>query len=521
MQKLPVGRQNFATLRKNNYLYVDKTKYVHKMIESGDINFLSRPRRFGKSLLLSTLKELFEGNKKLFEGLYIYDKWEWEDNYPVITIDLAGGTYNNLNVLETKLKDIIHRIARDFQVNIYSESLEEKFTDLISEISKKTNKSVVVLIDEYDKPIISNLQNKNLEEIQSKLGSFYEVLKTNDQYIKFIFLTGVSKFTKVSVFSKLNNVDDLTLIDEFNSMCGYTQEELEDNFSDYIKNLSNKFKTSNSEIIAKIKTFYNGYSWNGREKVYNPYSTLLCFKHGEFSKNWFNTGTPNVLADYPLNRYNLKAIAEPNMVTDSELKNPTTSNMKDEILLFQTGYLTINNIETKEDEKFYDLRIPNYEVKSALFENLVSQYSKIPLYDMLEYARKLLKYTIEANCTKIKETLGDYLSPIPTDLRGKDEKYYHTLIFMLLYTAKLHVHSEVHSYKGNADLIIEENDYVIIIEFKQSNKSSINYMINKALKQIETQEYGRQYKNKKIIKGAIVFKESEIGCKIIKECNDL
>ncbi|MDR3063602.1 MAG: ATP-binding protein [Methanobrevibacter sp.] len=517
MQKLPVGRQDFAIIRENDYLYVDKTKYIHEMIKSGDINFLSRPRRFGKSLLISTLKELFEGNKKLFEGLYIYDNWDWEDKYPVIHIDLAGGDYDSVKEFEDTLEDIVHRIARNFQIEIYSKRLNGKFTDLITEIHNKTQKKIVVLVDEYDKPIISNLQNKNLEEIQSKLGSFYEVLKTNDKYIKFIFLTGVSKFAKVSVFSKLNNVDDLTFVDRFNSICGYTQEELESNFPEYIKKLSTKFNSSDKEIIEKIKAFYNGYSWNGREKVYNPFSTLLCFKHGEFSKNWFNTGTPNVLADYPLKKYNLKSIVEPSIVTDSELKNPTTFNIKDEILLFQTGYLTISNIETNEDEKFYYLKLPNYEVKSALFENLISQYSKIPLYDILDYANKLLKYTIEANCTKIKETLGDYLSPIPSDLRGKDEKYYHTLIFMLLYTAKIHVHSEVHSYKGNADLIIEEGDYVIIIEFKQSNKSSINYMINEALKQIEKQEYPRQYKNKNIIKGAIVFKDSEIGCKLIKE----
>ncbi|KZX12108.1 ATP-binding protein [Methanobrevibacter curvatus] len=517
MQELPIGTQSFSVLRENNYLYVDKTKDILKLTKNSRINFLSRPRRFGKSLLVSTLKELFEGNKKLFKGLYIYDNWDWEDKYPVIHIDLAGGNYDSANELKDNLDDIIHTIARKLQVEIYSKTLKGKFTDLISEISKKTKKKVVVLIDEYDKPIISNLQNKNLEKIQSKLGSFYEVLKANDQYIKFIFLTGVSKFAQVYVFSKLNSVDDLTLIDEFNSICGYTQKELETNFPEHIKKLSNKFNTSDKGIIEKIKTFYNGYSWNGREKVYNPFSTLLCFKHGEFSKNWFNTGTPNLLVDYPLNKYNLKSLAEPNIVTDSELKNPTASNIRDEILLFQTGYLTVDKIETKEDEKFYYLKLPNYEVKSALFENLISQYSKIHLHDILDYANKLLKYTIETNCTKIKETLGDYLSPIPNDLRGQDERYYHTLVFMLLYTAKIHVHSEVHSYKGNADLIIEEDDHVIIIEFKQSSKSSINYMINEALEQIEKQEYSRQYKNKKIIKGAIAFKNSEIGCKLIKE----
>ncbi|MDR3062744.1 MAG: AAA family ATPase, partial [Methanobrevibacter sp.] len=323
MEKLPVGIQTFSQIREEGYVYVDKTKYMYEITTQGKPYFLSRPRRFGKSLLISTLKELFQGNKKLFKGLYIYDKWNWEETYPVIHIDLAGGTYNDLNDLENKLKSIINRIARNFQVKIYSEPLDEKFTDLISEISKKTNKKVVILIDEYDKPIISNLQNKNLDKIQSKLGNFYEVLKTNDPYIRFIFLTGVSKFAQVSVFSKLNNLDDLTLVDEFNSICGYTQEELEANFQPFIQKLADKFQISYLDALDRLKSFYDGYSWNGKVKVYNPYSTLLCFKHGEFGQEWFNTGTPSVLANYPIGAYSLESIAEPDRVTSNELKNST------------------------------------------------------------------------------------------------------------------------------------------------------------------------------------------------------
>ncbi|MDR3062580.1 MAG: ATP-binding protein, partial [Methanobrevibacter sp.] len=445
------------------------------------------------------------------------DKWDWNEKYPVIHIDLAGGTYNTVNELEDNINDKIYRIARNFQIKIHSKTLSEKFTDLITEVYKKFKKKVVVLIDEYDKPIISNLQNKNLEKIQSKLGSFYEVLKTNDSYTKFVFITGVSQFAHVSIFSKLNIMDDLTLVDEFNSICGYTQEELEDNFQPCIQKLADKFQMTYLETLERIKIYYDGYSWNGKESVYNPYSTLLSFKHGKFSKSWFNTGTSRVLINYPLNKYNIKAIVEPSILSDDEIENITTNYIKDEVLLFQTGYLTVDKIETNEIGNLYHLKIPNYEVKTALFKNLVIQHSKLPISDVLEYANKLLKYTIDGNCEKIKETLGDYLSPIPNELRGNNERYYHVLVFMLLYNAKIHVHSEVHSYKGNADLIIEENDYVIIIEFKQSNEKSIEYMINEALEQIEKQEYPRQYKNKNIIKGAIVFKDSEIGCKLIKE----
>ena len=517
MKKLPIGIQTFSEIREENYIYIDKTKYIHKIATEGKVYFLSRPRRFGKSLLISTIKELFKGNAKLFEGLYVYDNWDWDQQYPVILLDFGGGDYETINSLEDTINDIIYELAREFQVKIYSKTLGRKFKDLITGIYNKTGKKVVVLIDEYDKPIISNLQNKNLKKIQTKLGSFYEILKVNDQYIKFLFITGISKLAHISVFSKLNNLDDLTLINEFNSICGYTQEEFENNFQEYIEKLSNKLNKSYDDIINQIKSYYNGYSWNGLEKVYNPYSTLLCLKHGEFSKNWFNTGTPSVLTDFPLSKYTIKAIAEPSKVTDSEIKNSTSKNIKDEVLLFQTGYLTIENIKVEKIGGIYTLKIPNYEVETALYENLINQYSKISYVDFIEYAEKLLKYTIEGNCEKITETIGDYLSPISNKLRGTEERYYHSIIFILLYTGGLNVQNEVSSYKGSADLVLKEGNNVIVLEFKQDKVKSINYMIKKGLEQIEKKEYTRQYKNKNIIKWVIAFRDKEIGCKIIKE----
>ena len=364
---------------------------------------------------------------------------------------------------------------------------------------------------------MANLGSSDIGDFQDELGSFYEVLKMNDQYIKFIFITGISKFAHVSIFSKLNSLKDITLYDTFNSICGYTQEELEDNFNEYIEKLADKFNCSYIECVSHIKAYYNGYSWNGKEKVYNPFSTLLCFDEGEFSKNWFNTGTPSVLTQHPISKYSLKAIAEPSKVSDDEIKNPTTEIIKEEVLLFQTGYLTVENVKRERIGATYDLKIPNYEVESALFENLIKQYSNISYIDFLEYANKLLEYTIAGDEKKIIETIGDYLSPIPYQLRGEDEKYYHALIFQLLYTAGLHVHSEVNSSKGRADLVLEEGRNIIIIEFKQNKVESIDYMIKEGLKQIEEKDYSRQYKNKKIIKGVIAFRDKEIGCKIIKE----
>jgi len=284
MLKLPVGIETFSEIREDGYVYIDKTRYIHKLVTEGKSYFLSRPRRFGKSLLLSTIEELFKGNKKLFERLYIYDKWDWDEKYPVITINLAGGDYGTIADLKEALNDILNRISRNLSVPLYSTTISGKLTDLIEGLYKKTNKKVVVLIDEYDQPIISNLQNKDLEKFQDILGSFYQTLKTNDRYIKFIFITGISKFAHVSVFSKLNNLDDLSLIDEFNGICGYVQEDLESKFQDNIQKLANKFEYSYEAAINEIKAFYNGYSWNGKEKLYNPYSTLLCLRHSKFTK---------------------------------------------------------------------------------------------------------------------------------------------------------------------------------------------------------------------------------------------
>jgi len=431
---------------------------------------------------------------------------------------LAGRRYNTTERLELALNKIVTEISEDFEIKLADDdSYPDRFGELIKKLYKKTGKRVVVLVDEYDKPITSNLSEENIDDYLEILGTFYEVLKVKDDFIRFIFITGISKFAHVSVFSKLNNLDDISLVDEFNSICGYTQEELENNFQDYIGKLADKFNYGYGETLAKINSFYDGYSWNGGKKVYNPYSTLLCFKHSKFSKEWFNTGTPTVLAEYPISKYDIKAIVEPTKLSETEIKNPTTKNIKDEVFLFQTGYLTISDIESDGLDTFYTLEIPNYEVESALFENLIDQYSNIPLYDVTSYSKNLLKYFIDGNERKIEETIGDYLSPIPSVLRGQDEKYYHALIFRLLLSSKIHVHSEVRSQKGDADLIIEEKNHVIIIEFKQSNVSSTDYMIKEGFEQIEEKEYGRQYKNKKIIKGVIAFKDKKIACKIIKD----
>jgi hypothetical protein len=516
-KELPIGTQDFQILRENDYLYVDKTKHIHRMIKKGRIYFLSRPRRFGKSLLISTIKELFEGKKKLFEDLYIYNKWDWDEIYPVIVLDFGEISNKTSEKLESSIDRFINKTAKRFSVQLVDGEIGEKFADLIEEIHNATNKKVVILIDEYDKPIIDNMHDlKIANDNRCVLHNFYQILKTKDKYLKFVFLTGVSKFAQVSIFSGLNNPDDITLVKECVTICGYTQEELEDNFQEHIQKLSEDHNITYQEALDKIKHWYDGYSWNGVAKVYNPYSTLLCLKHREFSNNWFNTGTPNFLADYPLKKYDIKSITEPLRMSKGKIDKTTINNITDEALLFQTGYLTIDKIELIGNMIFYDLKIPNFEVETSLFENLVELYSNKPFDNMVEYGIKFLNYVLNGDCEGIIETIGDYLSPIPNTIRGKDERYYHAIIFRSLLTSGLKVRSEEHTYNGNVDMLIEEKDHNIIVEFKQSDKKSIDSMIKEALKQIEEKEYARPHKDKKIIKLVLAFKGKEIGCKIIK-----
>ena len=251
MQKLPIGRQDFSIIRENDYLYIDKTKYIYEMIESGDINFLSRPRRFGKSLLVSTLEELFKGNKKLFEDLYIYDKWNWEENYPIIKLDFGEISHDSSSNLKLSLNKFLNNTATKENIELEDiDLLPDKFSELINKLYNKTGKQLVVLIDEYDKPIIKHLDDIELaENNRDVLSSFYQVLKGNDKYLRFVFLTGVSKFSKTSLFSELNNLDDLTLDPTFVNICGYSQEELESYFQEYLKEIS-----QNNNISKKIFT---------------------------------------------------------------------------------------------------------------------------------------------------------------------------------------------------------------------------------------------------------------------------
>jgi len=354
MKNLPIGIQTFEKIINEDYCYVDKTVFIKKL-ENGGYYFLSRPRRFGKSLFIDTLKEAFSGNKELFKGLYIYDKWDWDRRYPVIKISFGSGGFRKPDDLIETIDSNLKEISKIYGVEIEGRLINLRFRDLIIKLNEKYNEKVVVLIDEYDKPILDVIENVEVaKENREILKGFYGVLKDADAYLKLVFLTGVTRFSKVSIFSGLNQLNDITLDSEFSTICGYTQTDLETVFVDRLKDFD----------VEEVKRWYNGYSWLG-EKVYNPFDILLLFDKKIFRMYWFETGTPSFLIKlFKDNNYYLPDLE--NLVVGEEiLPNLDIDNFFPENLLFQSGYLTIKDVITDESETSYVLTYPNFEVRKS------------------------------------------------------------------------------------------------------------------------------------------------------------
>ncbi|MDR2754833.1 MAG: AAA family ATPase, partial [Planctomycetaceae bacterium] len=380
MKKLPIGIQSFSVLRKNDYLYVDKTESIHKMITSGRIYFLSRPRRFGKSLLVSTLDALFSGCQGLFEGLFIYDQWDWTQQYPVIRLDFGNIAFKTPAELEQSLTAFVKSIANKYKLPLLEAPYAFQFGTLITEIHRVTGQQVVILVDEYDKPITDHLSNlETLTANKTILHDFYQVLKASDDHIRFIFLTGVSKFSGVSVFSALNNLNDISLNWNYVAICGYTQAELEHYFMDYIDEVAGYKNVNSIELLNEIRAWYNGYSWDGKTLVYNPFSTLLFFNNREFDNYWFRTGTPTFLIDILKNRNQIKPILESIDTDSSSFDSYDPVNIGEIPLLFQTGYLTIKHKTAIGMQTLYTLDIPNSEVRISFSKYLLNAYSYYPV----------------------------------------------------------------------------------------------------------------------------------------------
>ena len=377
MKKLPLSIQVFSKLIEGDYLYIDKTRDIYNLFaEGGQYYFLSRPRRFGKSLLISTLGEIFSGNKELFKGLWIYDKIEWI-KYPVIQLDLSKVSFKTPEILENALGMWVEKIAADFNIQLdHGLFLKEKFGQLLEKMSQK--QKVVILVDEYDKPIIEFMEADEIETAKKNravLKSFFSVLKGSDAFLRFVFFTGVSKFSRVSVFSDLNNLRDITLSKQFALLLGYTETELMHYFEPHITQLADEAGISKQQLSKEIRHWYNGYSWDGKNFVYNPFSILNLFTEKSFENFWFASVTPTFLIKLIMRKQSEIREFENLPVQSYTFDSHDIENIDIAALLFQTGYLTIKEITTKgiTKVKTYHLSYPNKEVRDSFLTYLLGE----------------------------------------------------------------------------------------------------------------------------------------------------
>ena len=485
-KKLPIGISNLKKIITEGYVYVDKTRYVYDLVNTGVYYFLSRPRRFGKSLFIDTLKEAFEGNKELFKGLYIYDKWDWEIKYPVIHINFAEGRISNKEELDEKIREILKNNQKRLEIECEYKSISGCFSELIEKAKKKSGQNAVILIDEYDKPILDNITEPEIaKELREGLKNLYSVIKGQDANIKFVLLTGVSKFSKVSIFSGLNNLEDITVNEKFSSICGYTEGELNKVFEEYLKD----------KDINEIRHWYNGYSWTGDERVYNPFSILNYLKYGQFRNYWFESGTPTFLIELlKQRRYYIPQIE--NIETGESLIGSFDIDfIEPENLMFQTGYVTITDNEFDGYNIWYKLTYPNLEVKKSLTDYILNYYSP-DAGEVTRRKRRLIEVLKNEDIEGMKEIIQSHFASIPHDWYRKNdideyEGYYCSVFYSYFASLGLNVRAEEATNYGNVDMAVEMNHAVFIFEFKVIKSEN---EIGTALQQIRDKNYADRYK---------------------------
>jgi predicted CopG family antitoxin len=520
-------------------IYVDKTKFIKELL---DLNYtyyiLHRPRRFGKTLFLSSLESLFKGEKELFKDTYIYDNWdEWEE-YPILRLSMACFINSSPEKLIEGISRELDDIGNDNAINLNeNDEYTDKFSDLIQELYEKNKKEVVVLIDEYDTPIVDNLNNITVaSENWEILQDFYNVLKNNVNYLKFVFITGISNFNRAFLVSKFNNFKDLSFDKRFLSICGFTQEELENNYEENIKNLAKNLNMTYDEVIEKIKYFYDGYSWDGEEKVYNPISILNSLDLKSFSSFWISTGNLNFLSEiFKKNKVHTDYFQGTNLDI-LELYLIDLENINETSLLFQSGYLSTEKEFFQDDTIKYSLKIPNYEVEKAFRKNLLNLYIENNEKRFIENQEEIWKDLMNGKCKKLAHYLRAFITGIPHYNRvsmGKDERW-------KIYSRILTIWDKKSGFKlvvkkpledGTIDFLItkplKEETLIISMKFTQDQLKNIYTLVNEGLKQIKDRKYYWGYSNNVKLLG-LVIKDIEkdngyitdIKCKIEEAPND-
>jgi hypothetical protein len=506
IRQLPIGIQSFEVLRSQGYLYVDKTAMIYRLASTYIPYFFSRPRRFGKSLLISTFEAYFEGRKDLFEGLSISElETQWE-KYPVLHLDLNAETYDSVESLHSILSGHLRKYEALYGKNDQEDTLSRRFAGVIQRAYEKTGKRVVVLIDEYDKPMLSAILNEDLSEAyRIILKAFYGVLKSSGQYLRFLFLTGVTKFAQVSVFSDLNHLVDISQTHDYASLCGITQNELLQFFTPELIRLAEMQEMTFEEAVDKMTQKYDGYHFTHRsEGMFNPFSVLKTFYNNEFNNYWFQTGTPTYLirllkeSDYDL-RLLLDGIeAKPSDFAEyrADINNPVP-------MIYQSGYLTITDYNKKYD--LYTLKFPNDEVRYGFIEFLLPYYTSVTNGSGGFHIANFCTEVEEGKPEAFLERLKVFFAKMSYELNNENEKHYQAIIYVVFTLAGQYVDAEVRSNTGRADAVVKTKDYIYVFEFK------LNGTAEEAIQQIDDKGYLIPYKldGRKLVKVGVEFSKEE------------
>ena len=512
-RKLPIGIQSFKDLREKNFLYVDKTAYLSRLVNNSKVYFLSRPRRFGKSLFLSTLAAYFLGQKELFKDLYIEQAEEeqavreqrsaWLE-YPVLYLDFNTGQYELSGALDETLSYFLDTEEPRYNLQKSGLSHAKRFTSLIKAAYQQTGKQVVILVDEYDKPLLQTMGvNEELnEQYRNTLKAFYSVIKTCDEYIRFAFLTGVTKFSKISIFSDLNNLRDISMEEDYAGLCGITQTELETNFQPDIQTLAIRQNMDYPQALAALKQWYDGYLFHpAGEGMYNPFSLLSALVKKEIKSYWFSTGTPTFLVNFLKEAHYYIPDLDGKVELDEEGLQTYRAVAQDALpILFQAGYLTIK--EYISDLRLYRLCFPNDEVRYGFLQNLLPAYSDVPFGQTGVWVGRFVQDIRKGKVDEFMERMQAIISSIPYDDFPKDklklrEQNYQTAVYLVFALMGQFVQTEVHCGTGRADAVVTTADSVYIFEFKLSGNGSAE----DALNQIQKNGYAERYKadSKKIV----------------------
>lgn len=511
-------------MRGMNFIYVDKTQFVYKLATGSTQYFLTRPRRFGKSLLLSTLKSYFQGQRELFTGLALEKLEEQlaiDENreawikYPVLHLDLNAEAYIDREANENILVRHVSEWEKEFDIQEKNDTVAGRFSNIIKQAYEKTGRGVVILVDEYDKPLISTLDKPELHEhYRAILKAFYGNFKSCDSYIRFVLLTGVTKFSQISIFSDLNQLNDISMSDKFAECCGMTQAEIEHIYSEEIDALAVKENITIDECIAEMKKMYDGYyfSKGAKEGMYNPFSVINALEHKSLESYWFATGTPTFLVKWLSERdYNIPSL-ENEVEVEAEDFSEYRADTHDPIpFLYQAGYLTIKGYNY--DDKSYTLGFPNDEVKYGFLKFLAPEYTHVPSYEQTSFIVSFRNDVRNGNVDSFMERLQSLIAGLTYGCDTKhNERDFQVAVYLVFTLIGERIACEVHSAKGRADAIVETKNFVFVFEFKiVTNKDDADTALDAALQQINERGYAERFgkDSRTVYKIAAVFSNSD------------